>query len=87
MQEDLTHEIKVFIIEALNMEDVTPEDIEDDEPLFGEGLGLDSIDSLELGVGLQKRYGLKISAENEETRRIFASARALADYVAANRTR
>jgi acyl carrier protein len=87
MQEDLRHEIKVFIIEALNMEDVTPEDIGDDEPLFGEGLGLDSIDSLELGVGLQKRYGLKISAENEETRGIFASVRALADYVAANRTR
>lgn len=87
MQEDLTHEIKVFIIEALDMEDVTPEDIGDDDSLFGEGLGLDSIDSLELGVGLQKRYGLKISAESEETRRIFASARALADYVAANRTR
>ncbi|MDR2787014.1 MAG: phosphopantetheine-binding protein [Candidatus Accumulibacter sp.] len=86
-QEDLIHEIKVFIIEALNMEDVTPEDIGDDDSLFGEGLGLDSIDSLELGVGLQKRYGLKISAETEETRKIFASARALADYVAANRTR
>jgi acyl carrier protein len=86
MEDKLIHEIKVFIIETLDLEDVTPEDIEDDAPLFGEGLGLDSIDSLELGVGLQKRYGLKISAESEETRKIFASVRALAEYVAAHRT-
>jgi acyl carrier protein len=87
MQDDLTHEIKAFIIETLDLEDVTPEDIEDDAPLFDEGLGLDSIDSLELGVGLQKRYGLKISVENEEMRKIFASARALAGFVAVRRTR
>jgi len=86
MEDKLIHEIKVFIIETLDLEDVTPEDIEDDAPLFGEGLGLDSIDSLELGVGLQKRYGLKISAESEETRKIFASVRALAEYVGAHRT-
>ena len=86
MPDKLMHEIKVFIIETLDLEDVAPEDIDNDAPLFGDGLGLDSIDSLELGVGLQKRYGLKISAENSETRQIFASPRALSEYVAANRT-
>ncbi|MDR1425074.1 MAG: phosphopantetheine-binding protein [Azoarcus sp.] len=85
MSDNLIQEIKAFIIESLDLEDLAPEDIEDDAPLFGDGLGLDSIDSLELGVGLQKRYSLKISAENEETRKIFSSARALADYVAAHR--
>ncbi|MDR3159100.1 MAG: phosphopantetheine-binding protein [Zoogloeaceae bacterium] len=82
----LVQEVKAFIIETLDLEDVAPADIDDDAPLFGEGLGLDSIDSLELGVGLQKRYGLKISTESEETRQIFASARALADFIAAHRT-
>lgn len=84
--DELIHEIKAFIIETLDLEDVFPEDIDADAPLFGDGLGLDSIDSLELGVGLQKRYGLKISAESEETRQIFSSIRALAEYVAAHRS-
>jgi acyl carrier protein len=82
----LIQEIKAFIIETLDLEDVAPADIDEDAPLFGDGLGLDSIDSLELGVGLQKRYGLKILAESEETRQIFASVRALADYITAHRT-
>jgi acyl carrier protein len=85
MLEELIHEIKVFIIETLDLEDISSEDVDTDAPLFGDGLGLDSIDSLELGVGLQKRYGLKISAESEETRKVFSSARALAEYVAAHR--
>lgn len=84
---ELIQEVKAFIIETLDLEDVTPADIDDDAPLFGEGLGLDSIDSLELGVGLQKRYGLKLSAEAEETRQIFASVRALAEYIAAHRAK
>jgi acyl carrier protein len=84
---ELIQEIKAFIIETLDLEDVAPADIDSDAPLFIDGLGLDSIDSLELGVGLQKRYGLKISAESEETRRIFASVRTLAEYVAAHRTK
>ncbi|MDR2678976.1 MAG: phosphopantetheine-binding protein [Zoogloeaceae bacterium] len=83
--EALIHEVKVFIIETLDLEDVTPEDIENDAPLFVEGLGLDSIDSLELGVGLQKRYGLKVSAEAEDTRQIFASVRSLARFIASQR--
>jgi acyl carrier protein len=82
---ELLNEVKAFIIETLDLEDVTPADIDDDAPLFGDGLGLDSIDSLELGVGLQKRYGLKLSAEAEETRLIFSSVRALTEYIAANR--
>jgi acyl carrier protein len=84
---ELIQEVKAFIIETLDLEDVTPADIDDDAPLFGEGLGLDSIDSLELGVGLQKRYGLKLSAESEETRQIFASVRSLAEYIAAHRAK
>jgi acyl carrier protein len=84
---ELIQEVKAFIIETLDLEDVTPADIDDDAPLFGEGLGLDSIDSLELGVGLQKRYALKLAAEAEDTRRIFASVRSLAEYIAAHRAK
>lgn len=82
----LIDEIKTLIIETLNLEDVTVADIDTDAPLFTEGLGLDSIDALELGVALHKRYGLTLSAESEETRQHFASVRSLADYVAANRS-
>jgi acyl carrier protein len=81
----LINEIKTLIIETLNLEDVTVADIDTDAPLFVEGLGLDSIDALELGVALHKSYGLKLSAEAEETRKHFASVRHLADYVAAHR--
>ena len=59
----LIEELKSLIIEALNLEDVTPADIETDAPLFNEGLGLDSIDALELGLALKKKYGITISAE------------------------
>jgi acyl carrier protein len=83
----LIDEIKTLIIETLNLEDVTVADIDTDAPLFVEGLGLDSIDALELGVALHKRYGLTLSAEAEETRQHFASVRHLADYVAAKRVR
>ncbi|MCL2075605.1 MAG: phosphopantetheine-binding protein [Betaproteobacteria bacterium] len=80
-------EIKTLIIETLNLEDVAISDIDADAPLFVEGLGLDSIDALELGVALNKRYGITLSSESEETRRHFASVRSLADYVAARRVR
>jgi len=83
----LIDEIKTLIIETLNLEDVAVADIGTDAPLFVEGLGLDSIDALELGVALHKRYGLTLSAESEETRKYFASVRHLADYVAAHRNR
>lgn len=74
-------EIKQLIIEALNLEDVTPEDIDASAPLFVEGLGLDSIDALELGLALQKRYGVTLSADSAETRNHFASVDALVAYV------
>ena len=81
----LIEELKSLIIEVLNLEDVTPADIETDAPLFNEGLGLDSIDALELGLALKKKYGITISAESEDNKKHFASVAALADFVAANR--
>ncbi|MBK6727627.1 MAG: acyl carrier protein [Xanthomonadales bacterium] len=83
----LEDEIKSLIIEAANLEDISPADIGTEAPLFGEGLGLDSIDALELGLALQRRYGLSLSADSAETRRHFASVRALADFVAAGRSK
>lgn len=83
--ENLNHEIKELIISSLELEDVTPEDIKDDEPLFGTGLGLDSIDALELGLALKKKYDVKLSAESEDSRKHFASVNALAAYVAAEK--
>ena len=79
----LEAEIKELIISTLSLEDVAPEDIDPEAPLFNEGLGLDSIDALELGLALQKRYGVALSADSQETRRHFASVRALADFVVA----
>ncbi|MGQ7249649.1 phosphopantetheine-binding protein [Halomonas sp. V046] len=73
----LSLDLKHMIIDTLELEDITPDDIDDHAPLFGEGLGLDSIDALELGLALQKRYGVKLDAEAEETRRHFASLAAL----------
>jgi len=84
---ELIDELKTLIIETLNLEDVAVADIDTDAPLFVEGLGLDSIDALELGVALHKRYGLTLSSESEETRQHFSSVRHLADYVAAHRLR
>jgi acyl carrier protein len=70
-------EIKQLIIDVLQLEDIAPNDIDSDAPLFVEGLGLDSIDALELGVAIQKRYGITLPADSEDTRRHFASVRAL----------
>ena len=82
----LEQEIKELIVSALSLEDVRPQDIETDAPLFVEGLGLDSIDALELGVALQKRYGVAMSADAAETRSHFASVATLARFVAAHRS-
>jgi acyl carrier protein len=81
----LEQEIKELLISALQLEDIKPEDIDAGQPLFVEGLGLDSIDALELGLALQKRYGLSMAADSAETRRHFASIRALAQFVAGHR--
>lgn len=81
MSEDLGRELKELIIESLDLEDVTPEDIDDDEPLFVDGLGLDSIDALELGMQIQKKYNLKLDANNEANKRHFASVNALRRFI------
>lgn len=81
--QSLELEIKQLIISSLSLEDVAPEDIDAAAPLFGEGLGLDSIDALELGLALQKRYGVTLSADSQETRQHFASVDALARFVSA----
>jgi acyl carrier protein len=77
-------ELKAKIIESLKLQDITPEQIGDDAPLFGEGLGLDSIDALELVVMLEKNYGIVIK-DIEEGRPAFRSVRALADFINARR--
>ena len=83
--DSLEQELKQLLIEALNLEDISAEQIDSTTPLFGEGLGLDSIDALELGVAIQKRYGIILSASSEENRRHFASIRALAGMIENNR--
>lgn len=81
----LHNEIKELLISALQLEDLSAEDIDADQALFVEGLGLDSIDALELGLALQKRYGVSMATDATETRGHFASIRALAEFVAAHR--
>ena len=79
---DLKQQIKELIISSLDLEDITPEDIVADEPLFDEGLGLDSIDALELGMALHTQFGVTIDAEDENTREHFRSVTNLAQFVA-----
>jgi acyl carrier protein len=78
---ELKHQIKELIISALELEDIKPENIVDSEPLFREGLGLDSIDALELGIALKNKFGINFSAENAENKKHFASVDALAAYI------
>lgn len=74
-------DIRKLIIEALGLEDLRPEQIDPEAPLFGEGLGLDSIDALELGVALRKKYRLRLEAADPETRQHFRSVKSLAAFV------
>lgn len=83
--EDLELDIKQLIIQSLNLEGVTPESIDSTAPLFVEGLGLDSIDALELAMALRQKYGVRTGADETTNRKIFASVRSLAEFVAANR--
>ena len=78
-------ELKKLLIDELNLEGITPSDIDENEPLFREGLGLDSIDALELAVIMDKKYGIKIESGDDLNREIFASPRSLADYIENNR--
>ena len=82
--EELINTLKEQIIEVLNLEDLTPEDIDAQAPLFGEGLGLDSIDALELIVLMEREYGIKLT-NPDKGKEIFSSVASIADYVSKNR--
>lgn len=84
--DELKRQLKQQIIEVLSLEETTPEDIVDSEPLFGEGLGLDSIDALELIVLMEKNYGIRLN-NPAEGKAIFASLDTMADYIAQHRTK
>jgi acyl carrier protein len=83
----LEQEIKELIITSLSLEDIKPDDIDAQAPLFVEGLGLDSIDALELGLALQKKYGVTMKGDKEEIRARFASVSTLAAFIASQRGR
>lgn len=78
---DLREEIKELIISSLELEEMSPSDIKNEEPLFGEGLGLDSIDALELGLALKRKYNIVLSKDKEENKKIFYSVDTIADFV------
>ncbi|MBR5861297.1 MAG: acyl carrier protein [Bacteroidaceae bacterium] len=84
--EELILNLKKEIIEVLNLEDIQPEDIQNDVPLFGEGLGLDSIDALELIVLMEKNYGIKLK-DPAQGKEIFKSINVMAEYIKNNRTK
>lgn len=81
----LQHEVAALIVEALNL-DTAADAINPDDPLYGDGLGLDSIDVLEVALLVSKRYGLQLRADNEDNHRIFSSLRSLTEYIAAKRS-
>ena len=83
--QDLHLEIKQLIIDSLNLEGLTPDDIDSQAPLFGDGLGLDSIDVLEIALVISKKYGFQLKSDNEDNVRIFSSLRALAAHIASQR--
>lgn len=84
--DNLIEEIKILIIETLDLEEITPEDIDAEAGLFDDGLGLDSIDALELGVALQKRFGIKIDANSEDVRKCFYSVASLSEFIKSRST-
>lgn len=79
-------ELAELLVECLNLESVAPAEIDPEAPLFGAGLGLDSIDALELSLAISKRYGFQLRSDNDENRRIFASLRALSAHIQQHRT-
>jgi len=81
----LRAEIKTLIIQTLDLEDLTPAEILDEAPLFGDGLGLDSIDALELGLAISKKFAVEFKAGAEENRQHFASVVSLTNYIATHR--
>ena len=84
--EETITKIKELVVSSLDLEDVSPSDIETEAPLFGEGLGLDSIDALELGMAVKKAFGITFSKNPADNKQIFYSVKTLADYVEGNRS-
>lgn len=82
--EQLHTELKKLIIDSLNLEDINVEDINTNDPLFNDGLGLDSIDALELGLAIKKEYNIMIDTDNQDTRQHFSSVASLANFIVAN---
>jgi acyl carrier protein len=87
MSNDLISQLKTMLIDGLRLEDISPDEMSSDAALFGSGLGLDSIDALEIGVMLDRQYGIKITSSDERNKQIFTSLRSLAEFVASERTR
>lgn len=87
MMQERSLELKKLIIDTLNLEDMTPDEIDADAALFGDGLGLDSIDALELGLAVKNRYGVMLSAESEEMRQHFYSIATLASFIQSQRAK
>ncbi|XQW84906.1 phosphopantetheine-binding protein [Thalassotalea piscium] len=81
---ELKEQLKLLIIETLDLEDITNDDINDDEPLFIDGLGLDSIDALELGLAIKKTFNVKIDANSEDTKKHFSSVNNLSAFIQEN---
>lgn len=77
----LENDIKELIIKSLNLEDIKPSDINDEDPLFEDGLGLDSIDALELGIALKKNYDIELSTDKSENSKYFYSVKTIADFI------
>ena len=80
-REEIEKKLKETIVSSLELEDVKPEEIETDAPLFGEGLGLDSIDALELGMAVKKAFGVTFSKNPAENKQVFRSVKTLADFI------
>ena len=84
---ELQREVAELLVECLNLEDISAEEIDPDAPLFGDGLGMDSIDVLEVALSVSKKYSVQLKADSPDNNRIFGSLRQLSDHIAAQRTR
>ncbi|MSN96708.1 acyl carrier protein [Campylobacter sp. FMV-PI01] len=83
----MIEEVKNFIIKSLNLEDMSPSDIDENEPLFNDGLGLDSVDALELGLSISKVYGIQLDSKNSNLKEIFQNVKTLSEFIEKNRTK
>lgn len=84
-QSAFENEIAQLLVDALDLEDVTADDIDPEEPLFGDGLGLDSIDALEIALAISQKYGVQMKAEEEQTKEAFFNLKSLCEFIAARR--